>query len=41
MIGVPLVRNPLHEADVELDLVPLNDRALDLEEGKSHLTLKG
>ncbi len=30
-----LVRNPLHQADVELDLVPLDDRALDLEEGEA------
>jgi hypothetical protein len=30
-------RHALHEADVELDLVPLDDRALDLEEGEADL----
>jgi len=29
-----LIRHALHQADVKLDLVPLDDRALNLEEGK-------
>tara|TARA_B100000575_G_C22998990_1_gene575733 strand:- start:240 stop:524 length:285 start_codon:yes stop_codon:yes gene_type:complete len=33
--GDALIRNPLHEADVELDLVPLDDGALNLEEGQA------
>ena len=31
-----LVRNPLHEADVKLDLVPLDDSALDLEKRQTN-----
>ena len=34
-----LVRNPLHQADIELDLVPLDDSALDLEEGQADRSL--
>jgi len=34
-----LVRNPLHKTDVEANLVPLDDGALDLEEGQCDLGL--
>ena len=30
-----LIRHALHQADIKLDLVPLDDRALDLEEGEA------
>ena len=34
-----LVRHALHEADIEADLVPLDDSAGDLEEGQAHARL--
>ena len=34
-----LIRDALHKTDVEADLVPLHNRALDLEEGQTNAGL--